>query len=59
MPDVIGQHLEWIKLYVESARPGNWRDMLDRIEHQIECAQEDAEKLVSAETTEANEGAGG
>jgi hypothetical protein len=54
MPDVIEQHLEWIKLYVESARPGNWRDMLDRIEHQIECAQEDAEKLVSAETTEAN-----
>lgn len=54
MPDVIKQHLEWIRLYVESARPGNWRDMLDRIEHQIERAQEDAEKLVTAETVEEN-----
>lgn len=44
MPDVIKQHLEWIKFYVESARPGNWRDMLGRIEHQIACAQQDADK---------------
>jgi hypothetical protein len=50
MPDVIERHLEWIKLYVESARLGNWRDMLDRIEHQIECAQEDAEAQVADET---------
>lgn len=46
MPEVIKQHLGWIAGYCACATDGNWRDILDRIEHQIQRAQEDAERNV-------------
>lgn len=42
MPEEIKQHLNWIGSYVACATDGNWRDILDRIEHQIRQAQADA-----------------
>lgn len=46
LPEVIRQHLNWIAWYVECADETNWRDMLDRIAHQIGVAQDDAVKSI-------------
>lgn len=43
MPQVIKEHLSWITGYCACATDDNWRDILDRIQHQIEQAQRDAQ----------------
>ena len=51
MPETIKQHLGWIAGYCECVNDDNWRDILDRIQHQIEKAQRDAKKTRRPEPT--------
>ena len=40
--EIIKQHIAWIASYCACATDENWADILDRIEHQVIIAKQDA-----------------